>query len=285
MKRILFIGSVGLALATAAPGVPAATLLQSISVNASDAAGLAPFVDAYRNALGPLNAFDPVNGDPNGRRQVDWDAAPDAVSDPNAFPGDFFNFNVNPRARGIVFQETGATASFLLSATVASGQPPRFGFPDVEVFSEERLFAPVDGTTLDVRFFDPSDQTTPAGSRGLGVVFSDVNVAGLTLLTLFDRHDNVLATQAALANPAGPSLSFVGFIFDDPTIARASINVGDAALLGNGSVGAGTDSVFMDDFIFGEPTTVVPLPPAVLLLASAVVGLIGVGRLRRKHAA
>jgi hypothetical protein len=53
------------------------------------AADIQDTVDNYRNALGPNNGNAPVNGDPLGRRQIDWDALPDALSDPTLFPGDF----------------------------------------------------------------------------------------------------------------------------------------------------------------------------------------------------
>ncbi|MEL6893952.1 MAG: hypothetical protein AAFP84_20345, partial [Actinomycetota bacterium] len=38
-------------------------------------------VDDFRAALGDLNAFEPV-ANADGRRQINWDAAPAAISDP-----------------------------------------------------------------------------------------------------------------------------------------------------------------------------------------------------------
>ena len=269
--------AVGVAMATTAS---AATLLTDVSKTSSNARGLQTTIDDFRSALGDNNGNAPVNADPNGRRQINWDAAPDAISDPNPFPGDFFNGDADPRARGIEFSETGATTSFLLSSTEASGQPPRFGFPgDLVPFSEERMFSPVGGTTFDVEFFDPATQINPATTRGLGIIFNDVGEFAATTMTLFDVDGNELATRRAALGAGG--LSFLGLIFDEAVIAKASINVGTAALLGNGVAGVG-DLVVMDDYIFGEPVPVsaVPLPAGVLLL---LTGLLAVGGLASRR--
>lgn len=249
-----------------------------------DPTSIAGTVEAYRNALGALNPFDPVNGDPGGRRQINWDAAPDFISDPNPFPGAFFNGDAAPRARGIEFRETGTTSGFQLSATEASGEPPQFGFPDIFTpFSEERLFSPIDGNTFDVLFFDPSDQTTPAGTRGLGVVFNDVNLADTTTMTFYDQFGDVLASEAVATSNAG-GLSFLGLVFSDPLIAKVSITAGSAIFSGLDAIGG--DFVVMDDFIFGEPIAFlaneVPLPGTLPLMAAALAGL---AFLRRKKQA
>ena len=236
-------------------GEPAAALVQEVvSFTADDAAGLAPGVEDFRNALGVLNANDPVNGDPNGRRQINWDAAPDAISDPNLFPGDFFNFNASPRARGIEFKEVGSTTAFQLSSTEASGEPINFGFDGFAAFSPERLFTPINGNTFDVQFFDPANNDQPALSRGLGVVFNDVEEAGLTTMTFFSRSNAVLYT-AAVETSSNAGFSFRGSFFDEPVVARVRIELGGQ--LNSDGTTSGADSVVMDDFIFGEPIPVV----------------------------
>ena len=252
-----------------------AAVLSVFEVNANDAAGITPTVEAFRTALGPLNGNTPTNEDPNGRRQINWDAAPDAVSDPNAFPGDFFNADVSPRARGIEFVPTGDTTGFELSSTAASGEPVEFGFDGgFTFFSPERLFTPIDGETFDVVFFDPADQTTPGLTRGLGVVFTDVETAfgNGALMQFFDQTGSLLFEREALPG-ANASLSFLGVIFEGHEVAKVSITAG---------IG-GIDSVVMDDFIFGEPiaATPVPLPAPAAMLAA---GLFGLGALRRRRA-
>ncbi|WP_395341748.1 PEP-CTERM sorting domain-containing protein [Ningiella sp. W23] len=220
---------------------------------------LRPTVDAFRDILGPLNANAPVNGDPNGRRQINWDAAPDAISDPNPFPGDFFNGDSAPRARGIEFRETGDTTGFELSATEDSGTAPLFGLPtDFQAFSQERIFRQVGGDTFDVLFFDPSDQTTPALTSGLGVVFTDVELFDTAFMVFYDQFNNILAERnVAPGNDIG--LSFLGLAFDAPIISRVSFTVGGG-------------NVAMDDFIFGEPIAIaeVPVPATVSLLLAGI---------------
>ena len=260
-----------------------ATLTTQTNFNAKNAAGLQPVVDEFREALGANNGNNPVNADPNGRRQINWDAAPDAISDPNPFPGDFFNGDAAPRARGIEFEATGDTTGFQLSSTEASGEPVAFGFEDDFVpFSPERMFTPVGGNTVQVNFFNPADQVTPALSRGLGVVFNDVEVDNLTEMTLYDITGEVLASEYVLAGENG-GLSFLGFIFEEAVIAYAEITVGDLYFDGKNFVGGGKDAVVMDDFIFGEPVpaAVVPVPGSLPLMAAGMVGLV-VLRKRRK---
>ncbi|MEL6476332.1 MAG: hypothetical protein AAFR17_03320 [Pseudomonadota bacterium] len=273
MRRTAFLTFALAAVFLTATSSKAATLLQDVSVTAPDAASLQETVDRFRDDLGDLNGNVPENLDPAGRRQINWDAAPDGISDPNPFPGDFFNFNADPRARGIEFRETGDTTGFLLSSTQASGQPIEFGFDgSFTPFSEERLFAPVGGTTFDVLFFDPADQTTRATTRGLGVVFTGVDVGGISSISVFGLGGEELATRTVPNSDEIAALSFVGLIFDQPVISRVSITAGNRALLGNGSFGTGADGVVLDDFIFGEPVRPVPLPAGLALLATALLG-------------
>ncbi|MCV3270327.1 VPLPA-CTERM sorting domain-containing protein [Roseobacter sinensis] len=273
------------------------------SASGADAASIQAEVDAFRDALGALNPNEPENFD-GGRRQINWDAAPDAISDPNPFPGDFFNFGAAPRARGIEFRPSEnpnagpqelIADGFQLSSTEASGEPVRFGFEDeLGVFSPERLFAPTGGTIFDVLFFDPADQKTPAATRGLGIIFTNVSEtydetgAPTTdaIVNLFLSGQDIgsdapkLSFNAEASGPGG--LSFLGILFDAPVIVGATVQAGfipfDEATSGAGVVA-------MDDFIFGEPTVApVPLPAGVVLLGSALLGGATVGRRRRRTA-
>lgn len=242
------------------------SIIHDVNVNFDTADELRPTVDEFRDILGPLNANVPSNENPNGRRQINWDAAPDRISDPNPFPGDFFNGDSAPRARGIEFRETGSTTGFELSATEASGVDPLFGLPtDFQAFSQERIFRQVGGDTFDVLFFDPFDQTTPALSRGLGVVFLDVEPLDFAFLTFYDQFNNILAErEVAAGNDIG--FSFTGLIFDVPSIAKVSFELGGG-------------NVAMDDFIFGEPTAIAEVSaPATGMLLLSGLGLLFVRR-------
>lgn len=267
-------------------------------------------VNAFRDALGPFNAPVPVAGNPNGRRQINWDAAPDAISDPNLFPGDFFNANVAPRARGIEFSklderfarsfrpEAANVTGFKLSSTQASGTPVNFGFGDnFQPFSRERLFAPLGGTVFQIDFFDPTNPNRPATSRGIGLVFSDVEQARQTTdgiqvtsagFATFDADGAFLETVFAPVSGDG-GLSFAGIIFDDPSIASVVVAAGNVAIDARSPTGellAGVstegqsffgDAVVLDDVIFGEPAPV-PLPATGVLLLGALAAAAGMRR-------
>ena len=225
-------------------------------------ASIQAVVDDFRNTLGALNPPEPVSL-PNGRRQINWDAAPDAVSAPNPFAGDFFNFNVSPRARGIVFTTTGS--GFQLSATGASGIGVNFAninpsyAAEFGTFSAERLFTAVDSNTIEARFFLPGTNV-PATVSGLGVVFTDVDDASSTYIEFYNANNQLLTTQMVpTGTVSSQSLSFLGVFFDaGEQIARVRIISGDASLSSANTEGAGIDVVAMDDFIFGEPQGIPP---------------------------
>jgi hypothetical protein len=141
-------------------------------------------------------------------------------------------------------------------------------------FRSPRLFAPVGSNVTDVLFFLPgSGGAIPAVVSGFGAVFTDVDLAGTTLIEYFDVSNTLLlSSPVAPGSVADGSLSFLGVIFDGPAerIARVRITTGNAALGPTGNPGAGIDVVAMDDFLYAEPERV-PEP--------ATLGLLGVGAL------
>lgn len=254
--------------------------LTTFTDTGDDAADIQATVDAFRNALGPLNAPAPVQN-AGGRRQINWDAAPDAVSAPNAFPGDFFNAGFAPRARGAEFSTPGS--GFFLSATQASGAGIEFDNIDpsysglFDTFSSERLFTPYQSVVTIVDFFNPAEQTTPARTRGFGAVFSDVDFTDVSRIDYFDEDDNLLTTVFAPSNGDNETLSFAGAVFDEPVVSSVWIYSGNVPL-GPGVTeqpGLTVDLVVLDDFIYGEP---VPEPNT---LGLALMGAAALGRRRR----
>lgn len=239
----------------------AATLFSSAGANP---AAIQATVDDFRASLGDLNPFVPQEF-ADGRRQIDWDAAPGAVSSPNAFPGDFFNFSASPRARGIEFSTPGT--GFALSGDVDDGTDVRFAdlnptyVDEFQVFSEERLFTPRGSNITRVDFFSPTDQSTPALTDGFGAVFVDVDLEGPSTLEYLDIDGNTLLTQTA--EVADKGLSFLGAKFDSNVLASVIITTGNFDI-GPTDGAFGYDVVVLDDFIFGEPTAV-PEPATALL--------------------
>ncbi|MEM7129812.1 MAG: hypothetical protein AAF702_25995 [Chloroflexota bacterium] len=226
----------------------------------ADAADIETTVESYRTALGDLNAFEPTNF-ADGRRQINWDAAPDAISAPNEFPFDFFNFNASPRARGIEFTTNGQ--GFQLSATEESGVGVEFeninpnGPAYFDTFSAERLFTPVGSNEVDAFFFDPANQSESALTSGFGAVFTDVDLANVTAIRYYDVNNRLVYAQA-VPNFEGnqqESLSFAGLKFDSACVGRVRLVNGNTVLASEfmDDPENGADVVVMDDFIYGEP--------------------------------
>ena len=239
--------------------------IQIFHASGANAAAIEGTVDDFRDALGNLNANTPSNF-AGGRRQINWDAAPDAVSAPNFFPGDFFNSDTSPRARGIEFSTPGS--GFQLSATAASGVGTDFSninpqYSQIfEPFSSERMFTPIGSVKTEVRFFDPADQETPAATNGFGIVFCDVDLVEPTFVIVYDIEDETLAFVLVEAfEPGGivnESFSFFGITTDEPIIGRIEIFTGFDPLGEEENVNGGAiEVVVMDDIIYGEPVPVV----------------------------
>src|SRR5450755_4574635 len=69
------------------------------SIGGSDAASIQTSVDAFRASLGTLNG-NVIGSFSGGRREINWDGVPDALSAPSNLPANFFNVN---SPRGVVF--------------------------------------------------------------------------------------------------------------------------------------------------------------------------------------
>ncbi len=249
------------------------------SANGSNPAGIQAAVDAYRASLGALNPN--VAGSVGaGRREINWDGVPDALSAPNNLPANFFNAN---SPRGAVFATPGSGFQVSGNAAVA---PVRFGnlnatYPEVfQTFSAQRLFSALGSNITDINFFVPGS-TVAATVRGFGAVFTDVDLANSTSLQFFDQNNALLDT---LLVPAGPNggLSFLGALYTGQSIGRVRITSGNAAL---GGVESGNDLVVMDDFIYAEPLALsAPIPePETAALLLAGLGIVGLASRRAKR--
>jgi hypothetical protein len=234
----------------------------TFTASGADASAILSTVNAFRTALGTLNANVPGSFG-SGRREINWDGVPDAQSAPNFLPADFFNVN---SPRGVVFSTPGTAVQ--VSSTAASGVPVRFGNIDptytntFQTFSPERLFSAIGSNVVDVTFFVPGS-ATPTTTSAFGAVFTDVDFAAsfLTTIQFFDASNNSrgsFTVPSALNGAAGNVMSFLGVLFDaGERIGRVRITTGNHALQAGWVDGAPAslpgipvvDVVAMDDFI------------------------------------
>jgi hypothetical protein len=233
----------------APPPPPTFTTFETLG----DSLSIAAKLDEFRTALGgSLNA---PNAPPaaDGRREINWDGVPAALTNVDNFPADFFNVNSK---RGAVFTTpgTGFRVDSTDFAAINAGLGAQFKF-----FSTKKVFMSVGSNQLDVDF-KLVGTTTNGLVNGFGVVFSDVDRAGSTRVEFFDANDVRIAVLVAPNKGDAQLLSFSGAVFASPIVARVRITSGEAALnatITDLSAGGTSDLVVMDDFVYGEPQ---PLP-------------------------
>ncbi len=244
----------------------------------ADAAAITATRDSFRAAVGGGTVAG-ANGAFGGlRREINWDGVPDARSDPNPLPANFFNVN---SPRGVVFSTPGT--GFLVSASAASGTPTLFGFPsDFQTFSAQRLFTAVNSNITDVRFLLPGTAIA-AITSAFGAIFVDAEVAGLTRIEFFDESDALIFARDALA-VSNQGLSFVGAVSNGgDRISRVRLTAGLNTIVSNGVLGNQNDDVVvMDDFLYAEPLRAVPEPSGLALVGLGMVGCLAWFRRRRQ---
>lgn len=278
-------GLVSLLLAASA-FVPSHAAFVTFEATGGNAAAITPTRDAFRVAVGG-GAVAGANGSFGGlRREINWDGVPDGFSDPNLLPANFFN-TTSPR--GVVFSTPGS--GFLVSAIAGGPAPILFGFPsDFQTFSAQRLFTAVNSNITDVSFFVPGTGDA-ATTSAFGLVFTDVEVDGLTSIEFFDEANLLIYSRNALVS-GNQGLTFLGAMAGaGERIARVRITSGLNTIVQNGVLGNPNDDVVvMDDFLYAEPlprnVNGVAEPGSIVLLGSSLVGLFAALRRRqRKNAA
>jgi hypothetical protein len=148
-------------------------------------------VDKFRSKLGPDNGGAP-GGKRKGRREINWDAVPDAFAAPNALPTDFFNAPAAPRARGALLTTPGDHVAVSADSDNPDGVAVRFGdlnpgYPSqFRTFSAERLFSPIGSNVVNLKFRVPGTGT-PAVVRGFGAVYTDIDRRENTALSTSTR--------------------------------------------------------------------------------------------------
>jgi PEP-CTERM motif-containing protein len=269
MRSVLKAVAVGLAAVVLAvpTGAPAFTVFSDSGANA---AAITDTVDAFRAALGNPNNANNAGPLATGRREINWDGGGPPVIDGTA---PVTPFTVFQNTRGATFTTPGtgltqaAATGGLLSLDLINPQYAALFAP----FSPNRLFAPIGSNITDGFFSIPgTGGTVPAGVRGFGVVFSDVDLAGTSLaFTTTTGATSQLPVATFLGNQ---TFSFLGAFLDpaEGLITSVRIITGTTAL--GPSESSTVDLVVMDDFLYGEPQQV-PQPATLLLLA---LGLLAV---------
>ena len=217
-----------------------------------DSATIGAKLDEFRTALGgSLNA---PNSAPaaSGRREINWDGVPAAVTNVDDFPATFFNVNSK---RGAVFSTpgTGLRIDSTAFASVSAGLAAQF-----KAFSPKKLFVPVGSTHLEVDF-KVVGLTTNGLVNGFGVVFSDVDRAGSAKVDFFDAAAPGSPASTAPATAAPSEFSFVGAVFDSRPGGQGADHQRRRGLTDQRrrrQRGGATDLVVMDDFVYGEPQPV-----------------------------
>jgi len=241
----------------------------TFSSSGSNAAAIQTTVDSYRTALGTLNP-NVAGSAGSGRREINWDGVPDALSAPNNLPANFFNVN---SPRGVVFSTPGTGFEVSGNAGVA---PIEFDNINAtysgifQTFSAQRLFTPIGSNVMDVNFFVPGSGTASYTSA-FGAVFADVDLANTTSLQFFDTNNISLGTFFVPTSNTG--LSFLGIQFNaGERVGRVRITTGNAALGGNDS--STNDMVVMDDFIYAEPAAVPePATWTIMMFGAGILAL------------
>jgi hypothetical protein len=239
------------------------------SGSAADAVGLQSVVDDFRADLGAPNNANAPGPLGSGRREINWDGGGSATT-PAGTP--FAGFQ---NIRGELFTTSGT--GFVQAPP--SGMATTFGNPSYasifQPFSLQRLFSPVGSNVTDVTFFIPgSGGATPAGVKGFGAVFADVDLAGETTLDLFNQHGDLITTLSAPVQDGG--LSFIGLTLEEEygVIARVRITTGTVAPGPDDNPGGGADVVLLDDFLSAEPRALAAAVPEPATLALLGVGLL-----------
>ena len=214
-----------------------------------DSVSIAAKLDEFRAALGgSLNAPNAPPAD-SGRREINWDGVPAALTNVDTFPASFFNVN-SKRGAVYVTPGTGLRVDSTSFAAINAGLGGQF-----KPFSGKKLFMPVGSNQVDVDF-KRVGTTTQGLVKGFGAVFSDVDRFGSTTIEFFDVRGVRIALLKAPNHGGTQLLSFVGAVFEAPIVARVRITSGDAALSATStdvSAGGAADLVVMDDFVYGEP--------------------------------
>ncbi len=233
-------------------------------------------IDAFRVAASETGSTPVDNGVGgglyvNGLRHLDWDVVPSGLATPSSLPANYFKNDV-PVGVGLSTLGTGLRVSAVTGESVL----PAFG--DVQpsyqaqfaAYGDHRMFAPINSTVTDIRFFVPGEPGTPAAVSAFGAIFMNVHTPKgelhPSMVEYWDISGQLLGYY--LVPPSEEGVSFLGVRFDGgEQVARVRINSGNIPLIGGADDGAGdvANMVSMGQFFYSEPLSI-PEPRSSMLL-------------------
>jgi hypothetical protein len=208
-------------------------------------------INDFRNRLGSLNT---TLGATSGRREVNWDGVPDSMVG-HPLPNDFFNpTELNaPVAlqRGLIYSPS--FGEFQVSKSNFNNIDPS-ATGEFAAYSGNKTFANVTTNLWPINF-QVAGERTEAFTKGVGIVFSDVDLANSTSLEFFEGEKS-LGKFFVPPHDVSSSFSFLGVYYPgDEHITKVIVR--HDGILADGqkdiSTGGQHDLVIFDDFIYGEP--------------------------------
>jgi hypothetical protein len=208
-----------------------------------------PKMEEFRTLLGGLNTSP---GSTGGRREIDWDGIPDSLLG-KKLPADFFNpTTLNApaaRQRGIVYQSNDMT---MVSKTNFS-EVNTNAVSQFASFSGDKSFAVVNAGLWPVGF-RVAGKTTVARIKGMGIVFSDVDLPNSTAIEFFNENLSLGKFFVPVHN-SNTGFSFLGVYFENQVVTKIEVSHQGKLVDGEKDISQGgtKDLVIMDDFIYSEP--------------------------------
>ncbi|HEU5167737.1 MAG TPA: hypothetical protein VFU29_19460 [Chitinophagaceae bacterium] len=205
----------------------------------------------FRNLLGNLNTTPGVT---SGRREINWDGVPDNMIG-KALPNDFFNPTTSgapvSQQRGLIY--AAGVGEFRVSSTNFSDIDPASS-GEFSTFSGTKAFANISANLWPIGF-QVAGERTAAFSKGVGIVFSDVDLPNSTSLEFFEGEKS-LGKFFVPSHTAASSFSFLGVYFPgNEHITKVQVNHDGILSDGQKDISAGGqhDLVILDDFVYAEP--------------------------------
>ena len=180
-------------------------------------------VDTFRTLVGATLNPNTPGQKIGGRREINWDGVPAALTNIDTFPANFFNAR---SARGALFI-TGGTG--LRVSDNGFGDINAAYSADFKAFSPTKTFAPIGSTVMEVHFVVAGSDTA-ARVNGFGAVFSGADRSTTASIDYYDGSGTLLGTIIAPRRSDVNGLSFAGVIYPSPVVAFVRIHSGQAPL-------------------------------------------------------